>query len=121
MMVFLLVTLLGFVLHGLHFLSLFLPTGTPWWLAPLMILIELFAYLARPVSLSLRLAANMVAGHVLIKVIAGFIVSMAFYLKIVPIPFVSILIGFEIFVAILQAYIFTILSCVYLNDAINLH
>ncbi len=121
MMVFLLVTLLGFVLHGLHFLSLFLPTGTPWWLAPLMILIELFAYLARPVSLSLRLAANMVAGHVLIKVIAGFIVSMAFYLKIVPIPFVSVLIGFEIFVAILQAYIFTILSCVYLNDAINLH
>jgi F-type H+-transporting ATPase subunit a len=121
MMVFLLVTLLGFVLHGLHFLSLFLPSGTPWWLAPLMILIELFAYLARPVSLSLRLAANMVAGHVLIKVIAGFIVSMAFYLKIVPIPFVSVLIGFEIFVAILQAYIFTILSCVYLNDAINLH
>jgi F-type H+-transporting ATPase subunit a len=121
MMVFLLVTLLGFILHGFHFFSLFLPAGTPWWLAPLMILIELFAYLARPVSLSLRLAANMVAGHVLIKVIAGFIVSMAFYLKIVPIPFVSVLIGFEIFVAILQAYIFTILSCVYLNDAINLH
>ena len=121
MMVFLLVTLLGFILHGFHFFSLFLPAGTPWWLAPLMILIELFAYLARPVSLSLRLAANMVAGHVLIKVIAGFIVPMAFYLKIVPIPFVSLLIGFEIFVAILQAYIFTILSCVYLNDAINLH
>jgi len=121
MMVFLLVTLLGFILHGFHFFSLFLPAGTPWWLAPLMVLIELFAYLARPVSLSLRLAANMVAGHVLIKVIAGFIVSMAFYLKIVPIPFVSVLIGFEIFVAILQAYIFTILSCVYLNDAINLH
>lgn len=121
MMVFLLVTLLGFILHGFHFFSLFLPAGTPWWLAPLMILIELFAYLARPVSLSLRLAANMVAGHVLLKVIAGFIVSMAFYLKIVPIPFVSVLIGFEIFVAILQAYIFTILSCVYLNDAINLH
>ena len=121
MIVFLLVTLLGFVLHGFHFLSLFLPAGTPWWLAPLMILIELFAYLARPVSLSLRLAANMVAGHVLLKVIAGFIVSMAFYLKIFPIPFISVLIGFEIFVAILQAYIFTILSCVYLNDAINLH
>jgi len=121
MMVFLLVTLLGFILHGFHFFSLFLPAGTPWWLAPLMILIELFAYLARPVSLSLRLAANMVAGHVLLKVIAGFIVSMAFYLKIFPIPFISVLIGFEIFVAILQAYIFTILSCVYLNDAINLH
>ena len=121
MMVFLLVTLLGFILHGFHFFSLFLPAGTPWWLAPLMVLIELFAYLARPVSLSLRLAANMVAGHVLLKVIAGFIVSMAFYLKIFPIPFISVLIGFEIFVAILQAYIFTILSCVYLNDAINLH
>ena len=86
-----------------------------------MIIIELFTYLARPVSLSLRLTANMVAGHVLLKVIAGFVVSMAFYFKIFPIPFISILIGFEIFVAILQAYIFTILSCVYLNDAINVH
>lgn len=121
MMIFLLVTLLGFILHGLHFLSLFLPAGTPWWLAPLMIVIELFAYLARPVSLSLRLTANMVAGHVLLKVLAGFVVSMVFYLKILPIPFISVLIGFEVFVAILQAYIFTILSCVYLNDAINLH
>jgi len=121
MMVFLLVTLLGFALHGFHFFSLFLPKGTPWWLAPLMIIIELFTYLARPVSLSLRLTANMVAGHVLLKVIAGFVVSMAIYFKILPIPFISVLIGFEIFVAILQAYIFTVLSCVYLNDAINLH
>lgn len=121
MLVFLLVTVLGFALHGFHFFSLFLPAGTPWWLAPLMIVIELFAYLARPVSLSLRLAANMVAGHVLLKVMAGFVVTMAIYLKIIPIPFIVIFIGFEIFVAILQAYIFTILSCVYLNDAINLH
>lgn len=121
MLVFLLVTILGFVLHGFHFFSLFLPAGTPWWLAPLMILIEVFAYMARPVSLSLRLAANMVAGHVLLKVMAGFVVSLAIYLKFLPIPFIVILVGFEIFVAILQAYIFTILSCVYLNDAINLH
>lgn len=121
MMVFLLVTLLGFILHGLHFLSLFLPSGTPWWLAPLMIIIELFAYLARPVSLSLRLAANMVAGHVLLKVMAGFVVSLVIYLKFIPIPFIVVLIGFEIFVAILQAYIFSILTCVYLNDAVNLH
>jgi F-type H+-transporting ATPase subunit a len=121
MMFFLLVTLLGLYLHGLHFFSLFLPAGTPWWLVPLMVVIELFAYLARPVSLSLRLAANMVAGHVLLKVMAGFVVSMAIYLKILPIPFIIVLIGFEIFVAVLQAYIFTILSCVYLNDAINLH
>ena len=121
MMVFLLVTLFGIYLHGFHFFSLFLPAGTPLWLAPLMVVIELFAYLARPVSLSLRLAANMVAGHVLLKVMAGFVVSMAIYLKIIPIPFIVVLIGFELFVAALQAYIFTILSCVYLNDALNLH
>ncbi len=121
MMVFLLVTLLGIYLHGFRFFSLFLPAGTPWWLAPLMVVIELFAYLARPVSLSLRLAANMVAGHVLLKVMAGFVVSMVIYLKILPIPFIVVLIGFELFVAVLQAYIFTILSCVYLSDALNLH
>ncbi|PCJ25366.1 MAG: F0F1 ATP synthase subunit A [Rickettsiales bacterium] len=121
MMIFLLVTVLGLFLHGFRFFSLFLPAGTPWWLAPLMVVIELFAYLARPVSLSLRLAANMVAGHVLLKVMAGFVISMAIYLKFLPIPFIVILVGFEIFVAILQAYIFAILSCVYLSDAINLH
>lgn len=120
-MVFLLVTIIGFWHHGIHFLSIFLPKGTPWWLAPLMIIIELFAYLARPVSLSLRLAANMVAGHVLLKVIAGFMISLAMFLKFLPLPLMVVLVGFEIFVAILQAYIFTILSCVYLNDAINLH
>ncbi len=120
-MIFLTVTLLGFILHGFHFFSLFLPKGTPWWLAPLMVVIELFAYLARPVSLSLRLSATMFAGHVMLQVVSGFVVSMAIYLKIFPIPIIAIMIGFEIFVAILQAYIFTILSCVYLNDAINLH
>lgn len=120
-LVFLTVTIVGFVKHGLHFFSLFLPHGTPSWLAPLLIVIELVAYLARPISLSLRLAANMVAGHVLLKVLAGFMVVMSFYLKVVPAPFIVILVGFEIFIAILQAYIFTILSCVYLNDAVNLH
>lgn len=120
-MVFLLVTLVGLTLHGFRFFSLFLPSGTPLWLAPLMILIELFTYFTKPLSLSLRLTANMIAGHVLIKVMAGFIVSMAVCFKVFSIPFISMLIGFEIFVAILQAYIFTILSCVYLNDAINLH
>lgn len=121
LMIFLLVTIIGFINHGVHFLSLLLPRGTPLWLAPLMIIIELFTYLARPVSLSLRLAANMMAGHILLKVIAGFTVSLMIYLKFLPIPFMVMLIGFEIFVAILQAYIFTILSCVYLNDAVNLH
>lgn len=120
-MVFFTVIICGFVIHGLHFLAVFLPKGMPVWLAPLMILIELFAYLARPVSLSIRLAANIMAGHILIKVIAGFCVSFIIFFKFVPIPVITVLIGFEIFVAILQAYIFTILSCVYLSDAVNLH
>jgi F-type H+-transporting ATPase subunit a len=120
-LIFTIVTFIGFWNHGLGFLSLFLPKGTPLWLAPLIILIELFAYLARPCSLSLRLAANMFAGHVLLKVLVGFVVAMSVLLKPLPIPLILVLIGFEIFVAILQAYIFTILSCVYLNDAVNLH
>lgn len=121
MLVFTVVTLVGFIRHGFHFLSLFMPQGTPLWLAPLIVVIELFAYLARPVSLSLRLAANMTAGHVLIKVIAGFIVTLAIWFKPLPFPLVVVLIGFEIFIALLQAYIFAVLSCVYLNDAVNLH
>ena len=84
-------------------------------------IIELFTYLAKPISLSLRLVANIVAGHILLKVIAGFVVSMYIYFKILPVPFIVILIVFEILVAILQAYIFTILSCVYLNNVISLH
>lgn len=119
--IFLLITIVGFITHGLHFLSLFLPKNIPLWLAPLMIILELFAYLAKPISLSLRLAANMMAGHILLKVIAGFAVSLIIFLKFLPIPLIIALIGFEIFIAILQAYIFTILSCVYLNDALNLH
>jgi F-type H+-transporting ATPase subunit a len=118
---FVIITLVGFIRHGLHFFSLFLPKGTPMWLAPLMVVIELFTYLARPVSLSLRLAANMIAGHVLLKVIASFVLMMPFYAKWAPFPFMVVFIGFEFFVAMLQAYIFTILACVYLNDALNLH
>jgi F-type H+-transporting ATPase subunit a len=121
MLVFVVITCVGFVNHGMHFLSLFLPEGVPIWLAPLIIVIELFAYLARPVSLSLRLAANMVAGHILLKVLAGFILMLPLFLKVLPVPVIMILTGFEIFVALLQAYIFTILACVYLNDAVNLH
>jgi F-type H+-transporting ATPase subunit a len=121
MMIFILVTLVGFIKHGFKFFSLFVPHGIPLWLAPLLFVIELFAFLARPISLSLRLVANMIAGHVLLKVIAGFMVSLMFILKPLPLPLMVILFGFELFVAILQAYIFTLLSCVYLSDAVNLH
>jgi F-type H+-transporting ATPase subunit a len=119
--VFVTVTLIGFIRHGIHFLSFFLPSGTPIWLAPLMIIIELFTYLARPLSLSIRLAANIMAGHILLKVLAGFVVTSSIMFGWIPIPFIVIFTGFEFFVAFLQAYIFTILTCVYLSDAINLH
>ncbi len=119
--IFLSITILGFVKHGTHYLSLFLPEGTPALLAPLMVIIELFSYLCRPVSLSVRLAANMTAGHIVIKLLASFTIMGGFTLGVFPFAFLTIMQGFEIFVAVLQAYIFTILSCVYLNDAINLH
>lgn len=119
--VFFAVVFTGIVKHGFKFFSLFLPEGTPIWMAPLMVAIELFSFLARPVTLSLRLTANMVAGHVLLKIVLGFIISISLFLKFLPLAFAIIIIGFEIFVAVLQAYIFSVLTCVYLSDAVNLH
>lgn len=118
---FVVINIYGLIKNGWHFFSLFLPKGTPLWLAPLMVVIELFAYLTRPISLALRLFANMVAGHILLKILAGFAVSLGILFKILPIAFVSCIVGLEFFISLLQAYIFTILACVYLNDAINLH
>ena len=118
--VFLFVTILGFIKHGLHYFSLFLPEGTPVFLAPLMIVIEFVSYLMRPVSLSIRLAANMAAGHIVMKVIASFVIISG-VLGIIPFALLFVLTGFEFFVAILQAYVFAILSCAYLSDALNLH
>lgn len=120
MIVFISVTVIAFIIHGFKFFSFFLPHGTPIFLAPLMIIIEFFTYMTRPISLCVRLAANMMVGHILIFVIATFIAVMGFW-GFLPISFIVVLSGFELFVAVLQAYIFTILSCVYLNDAINLH
>ncbi|MDX2049855.1 MAG: F0F1 ATP synthase subunit A [Rickettsiaceae bacterium] len=121
LIVFFTIIISGFKFRGMKFLEIFVPSGMPSWLRPLMAIIELFAFLARPVSLSLRLAANMVAGHVLLKVIAGFIVIMPIYGKIFPFALVIVLIGFEFFVAILQAYIFAVLSSVYLSDSVQGH
>lgn len=121
MLVFVGVTLIGFYRHGLHFLGFFLPKGTPWWMAPMMYMIELFAYLARPISLSVRLAANMTAGHTMLKVMAGFVIMLGVMGGFAPFALLVVLIGFEIFVAILQAYIFTVLTCVYLNDVLHAH
>ncbi|WP_236822906.1 F0F1 ATP synthase subunit A [Anaplasma platys] len=115
------VTVIGFKHRGLHFLEIFLPQGTPMWLAPMMVFIKLFAYLARPVSLAIRLAANMIAGHTIIAVIAEFVLKMHPVLAPLPFAFIMVLIAFEIFVAVLQAYIFTVLTTVYLADAVTEH
>jgi F-type H+-transporting ATPase subunit a len=119
-LVFITVVISGFIRHGIKFFSLFLPHGTPMCIAPLMIVIELFSFLVRPVTLSLRLAGNMIAGHVLLKVLGGFVIMMGIG-GLFPLAFMVVMVGFEFFIAILQAYIFTILTCVYLNDAVNLH
>lgn len=119
--VFLTVILTAIFRHGFGFLSFFLPAGTPLVLAPLMIVIELFSYLSRPFSLSIRLTANMIAGHILLKILAGFSVMAGLIFGLGPLIFIVLFTGFEIFVAILQAYIFTILTCVYINDALHAH
>ena len=121
MFFFVVITIIGFVKHGLHFFSLFLPAGAPKALAPFLVLLELVSYLVRPFTLALRLFLNMMAGHVILKVFAGFSVMVGIYFGILPALFNVIFVGFEFFVAGLQAYIFTILICIYLNDSLNLH
>lgn len=120
MVVFLFVTILGIVLHGAKFFTLFVPKGLPKFLYPLVVPIELISYLSRPISLSIRLFANMMAGHTMMKVFAGFAAMMGVW-GFAPIIVNGVLTGFEIAIAALQAYIFSILTCVYLNDAVNLH
>lgn len=122
--IFVAVTIIGFARHGTHYFRMFFPHGAPLASAPILIPIELISYLSRPVSLSVRLFANMTAGHIILKIFAGFVVSLgAFYIipGIVPLAFLVALIALEFFVAFLQAYIFTILTCIYLNDAIHMH
>ena len=114
------VTILGFVKHGVHFFSFFLPPGAPLFIAPLLIVIEIISYLSRPISLSVRLFANMLAGHTLLKVFAGFIVSLGFF-GVIPLAFVIALTGLEFVIAFLQAFVFAILTCLYINDALHLH
>lgn len=119
--VFVLATAIGFIRHGLHFFSLFLPKGLPLALAPLIVVIEVISYLSRPISLSVRLFANMVAGHTMLKVFAGFSVGMGVIFGVLPLVVNVALIGLEIMIAFIQAYVFAILTCIYLKDAIELH
>lgn len=123
--VFVAVTLIGIFKHGLHFFSFFVPSGVPALMMPLMIPIEVISYLSRPVSLSIRLFANMMAGHTMMKVFAGFVVPLGAATfgigGLAPIAMDVALTGFELLVAFLQAYVFTVLTCLYLNDALHLH
>ena len=125
--IFIAVTLIGLIKHGLHFFSFFVPAGAPKPLYPLIILIEVVSYFVRPVSLSVRLFANMLAGHTMLNVFAGLAVMMAgaggvtAAGSLLPLLAIIGLTGLEFLVAALQAYVFTILTCMYLNDALHLH
>ena len=121
MFIFIGVTILGFVIHGFKYLKIFVPSGVPMVLLPIIMIIEIISYLSRPVSLSVRLFANMMAGHTMLKVFGGFVISLGLVAGWLPLTFSVALTGLEILVAFLQAYVFAILTCIYLNDALNLH
>jgi F-type H+-transporting ATPase subunit a len=126
-LVFLVVTIMGFVNHGWHFLSLFAPSGLPKFIYIILVPIEIISFLSRPVTLAVRLCANMMAGHTVLKVFAGFSVAMIAasgalqFASILPLILNALIVALELLVAVLQAYIFTILTCVYLKDAVELH
>lgn len=118
--VFIGVTIIAILKHKMHFFTFFMPPGVPMYMAPLLIPIEIISYLSRPISLSVRLFANMLAGHTLLKVFAGFIFALG-AAGVAPWLFVVALTGLEIVIAFLQAFVFTILTCLYINDALHLH
>ncbi len=121
-LVFIVVTGIGFARHGLGFFRLFVPEGVPMIVLPLIVVIEFVSYMIRPISLSVRLFANMLAGHTMMKIFAGFVVSLGIVgAGVLPFVVMIGLTAFEFLVAALQAFIFAVLTCIYLNDAINLH
>ena len=119
--VFIGVTIIGIARHGVHFLSLFVPKGVPFVLLLLLVPIEIISYFVRPFSLSIRLFANMLAGHTMLKVFGGFVVMLGIIGGWAPLAFIVVFTGLELLIAFLQAYVFAILTCLYLNDAIHLH
>lgn len=120
LIVFITCTIVGFARHGLHFLSFFVPPGAPLWMMPLVVPIEFISYLSRPISLSVRLFANMLVGHTMLKIFASFAVAMG-ALGIFPVIFNIAFVGFELFVAAIQAYVFALLTCIYLHDSVHMH
>ncbi|HEX3882169.1 MAG TPA: F0F1 ATP synthase subunit A [Stellaceae bacterium] len=118
--VFLLVTLVALFKHGIRFFTMFFPAGAPIFMAPILVPIEIVSYLSRPVSLSIRLFANMMAGHTMMAVFAGFTITLGIF-GFFPIAINVALYALEVIVTALQAYVFTILTCLYLRDAVHLH
>jgi F-type H+-transporting ATPase subunit a len=118
--VFIGVTVIGFIRHGLHFLRFFVPEGVPALLLVLLVPIEVLSYFIRPFTLSIRLFANMLAGHTMLGIFAGFAAIVGIF-AIFPVAVNVLLLALELLVAALQAYVFAILSCLYLNDAIHMH
>lgn len=119
---FLTITIFAIIRNGFGgFIHMFLPSGVPLFMAPIIFIIELISFLIRPLTLSVRLFANMVAGHVLLKVIAGFIISLGIIFGTLPFLFSIVMTGFELFVAILQAYIFSVLVCAYISETTKSH
>jgi F-type H+-transporting ATPase subunit a len=114
------VTIIGIVRHGWHFFSFFAPSGCPIYVMPLLVPIEILSYLIRPISLSVRLFVNMMAGHIMLKTFAGFIIALGIF-GVAPLALTIALTGLEFAIAFLQAYVFAVLSCIYLQDAIHLH
>ena len=124
LIVFFTVIITGFVKNGLGFLKLFVPSGVPWWIMPFVVPIEIISFLARPVSHSIRLFANMLAGHITLAVFGGFVVMLlgaGAWAVLAPLPFAFTvaLMALEMLVAFLQAYVFAMLTCMYLNDALH--
>ena len=125
LLVFFIVVIYGFWRNGLHFLNLFVPKGVPIYILPAIVAIEILSFLSRPVSHSVRLFANMLAGHITMQVFAGFIIMLAgfgvlgWFGAALPFIMVVMLTALECLVALLQAYVFAILTCIYLNDAIH--
>nr|YP_008083543.1 ATP synthase F0 subunit 6 [Neopyropia tenera]AGL96396.1 ATP synthase F0 subunit 6 [Neopyropia tenera] len=121
------INIIGFRTHGIKFFTIFLPKGVPLFIVPLVVAIEFVSYVVKVFTISIRLFANMTSGHTLLKIIAGFVWTMIsiggvfVYLQIIPLVLLLALVGLEIGIALLQAYVFTLLTCIYLNDVLEMH
>ena len=119
-LVLIMATIIGLYLHGFKFIKIFVPSGLPWLLLPFMIILEFISYFTKALSMGVRIFANIMAGHIIIEIFAGFIIALGIF-GVIPLSFTIVLYAFELGIACIQAYIFTILTCIFLDQVINLH